>query len=106
MSDAARQQITFLSQQRELLMASLEECQLSRSSDENVSDAIVDRDALNFAVHTALSKAMTSKSAEDHSRYERTIEQLENRLASAEVNAPPRADAQEIAEIFFKYPLP
>jgi hypothetical protein len=97
MSDAARQQISFLSQQRELLMASLEECQLVKSSDKSVNDAIVDRDALNFAVHTALSKAMTSKSSEDHSRYERTIEHLENRLASAEVNAPPRADAQGMA---------
>ena len=87
MSDAARQQITFLSQQRELLMASLEECQLDARIDKNVSDAVVDRDVLNFTVHTALSKAMASKSSEDHSRYERTIDDLQHRLASAEVCA-------------------
>ena len=88
MSDAARQQITFLSQQRELLMTSLEECQLDARVDKNVSDAVVDKDVLNFTVHNALSKAMAGKSSEDRSRYERTIDDLQSRLASAEVCAP------------------
>ena len=100
MPNEAQEQINLLSQQRDRLMKSLQETQSDIRSDRIISDTFVDTDALNFAVHTALSNAMTSKSAEDHSRYERTIEQLEKRLASAEVDAPPRADAQGIAEIF------
>jgi hypothetical protein len=91
MSDAALQQVAFLSQQRELLMASLEELQedtgTSARDNRNVSDAVVDRDVLNFAVHGALTKAMASKSSDEHGRYQRTIDDLQNRLASAEVIA-------------------
>jgi hypothetical protein len=87
MSDAAQEQIKLLSQQRDRLMKSLEESQPYARSEQNASDAIVDVDVLSFAVHNALSDAMASKSIEDHSRYQRTIEDLQNRLAATEVRA-------------------
>jgi hypothetical protein len=88
MSDAAQEQIKLLSQQRDRLMKSLEESQPYARSEQNASDAIVDVDVLSFAVHNALSDAMASKSIEDHSRYQRTIEDLQNRLAATEVHTP------------------
>jgi hypothetical protein len=46
----------------------------------------VDTDALNFAVHSALSKALTKNTSDDHSRFQRTISDLQDRLSAAEVS--------------------
>ncbi len=91
MSDAAQEQIKLLSQQRDRLMKSLEESQSHARSEQNANVAILDADVLGFAVHNALSDAMASKSTEDHSRYQRTIDDLQNRLAATEVYASARA---------------
>ena len=85
MSEAAQEQIRLLSQQRDRLMKSVEEAQSAARSDGDDSEIGIDADALNFAVHTALTKAMANKSSEDHSRFQRTIDDLQSRLAAAEV---------------------
>jgi hypothetical protein len=88
MADAMQQQIELLTEQRELLMSRLQQPQPDAKKDEDASDRVIDAGALNSAVQTALSKAMAGKSSEDHSRYQRTIDDLQSRLAAAEVSAP------------------
>ena len=89
MSDAAQDQIRLLSEQRDRLMKSLEETQAAARSDRNDIEIGIDTGVLNFAVQSALTKAMASKSSEDHSRFQRTIDDLQSRLAAAEVLPPP-----------------
>ena len=88
MTDAMQQQIELLTQQRELLMSRLQRPQPDAKKDEDASDRVIDAEALNSAVQAALLKATAGKSSEDNSRYQRTIDDLQSRLAAAEVGPP------------------
>jgi hypothetical protein len=87
MTDALQQQIALLAEQRDLLMTRLHQPQPDTKRDEKASDHVVDTEALNFAVQAALSKAIAGRCSEDHSRFQRTIDDLQSRLAATEVSA-------------------
>jgi hypothetical protein len=89
MTDALQQQIALLSEQRDLLMTRLQQPQPDVNRDENANDRAVDTEALNLTVQAALTKALGARSSEDNSRFQRTIDDLQSRLASTEVSASP-----------------